>query len=371
MAFAATGRNPFGGGGIDAVIARVATGRADLEGCPERIVPIVRAALQPKPADRPAAEELLGALIDVEEGRMPTIGSAPEGPTSLHPGPVGATDVYPHPQSPVPQWTPPRHGSLEPAHRPYQAQPSAPPQPAGPQYQPHSPAPMVQHHAASPMPQQAVQYPAPRPPYPNAGFSAPAVQKSLKGRLPTFGAVMLGLAAAVFAPLILVLVSYVWQVLARTFGKVHVIVRRRRFYEGPDSAKWGFLSHGPAAFFSSLFLSIFTTILPIMAGVATFILAHLNFVQFGGGPLSVTVELLIASFMYTLVLWWGPGAQMLRLGTRLTFDRCTGSSRAAGIIIGVILLVAAAFLLSAVLASDSYDLWPLPPDVLDYIPQLT
>lgn len=377
MAFAATGRNPFGGGGIDAVIARVATGRADLEGCPERIVPIIRAALQPKPANRPAADELLGALIDVEEGRMPAIGRGSETPTAVQPPAVGSTNVYPHPQSPAPQWAPPQHGSLEPAQRPYPPQQPAPPRPPALHpspalgYQPHSPAPMVQNHAASPVAQQAVQYPAHRPPYPNAASAQPAVQKSLKGRLPTFGAVMLGMAAAVFAPLIMVIVSYVWQVLARTFGKVHVIVRRRRFYEGPDSAKWGFLSHGPGAFFSSLFLSIFATILPVMAGVATFILAHLNFVQFGDGPLPVTVELLIASFVYTLVLWLGPGAGMLRLGTRLTFDRCTGSSRAAGIIIGVVLLVAAAFLLSAVLASDSFDLWPLPPEILDSIPQLT
>ncbi|OFL68747.1 MULTISPECIES: serine/threonine-protein kinase [unclassified Brevibacterium] len=373
MAFAATGRNPFGGGGIDAVIARVATGRADLEDCPERFDPIIRAALQPKPEDRPTGDELLGALIDVEEGRMPDFGRGSEekpdpGPgsedqTRVQPEAVARTEVFPRQQPAAPQWKPPVHGSLEPAHRPYSPQPGAAHQTAVAPYQPHSPAPVVPHQGVSPIAQQQ--------PYPNAGFGQPVPDKPVRGRFPTFGAVMLGMAAAVFAPLILVVVSYLWQVLARTFGKAHIIARRRRLYEGPGSGKWDFVSHAPGAFFSSVFLSVFATILPLMAGLATFILAHLNLVELGDGPMSVTFELFLASVVYTFVLWRGPGSQMLRLGTRLAFDRCTGSSRLAGLIIGVVLLIAAAFLLSGVLAGDSFDPWPLAPEAVDSIPQLT
>lgn len=397
MAYAATGRNPFGGGGIDAVIARVATGRADLSDCPERFVPVIRAALEPKPEDRPSAEELLGALVDIEEGRMPTLGLKREGangagetevlppgrqnpPRPASPPTAARTAVYPGgppppgglpprsgqpprgPQSPRPaqaSWSRPVHGSLEPRRGPALQPRPSPPQGAYPQ---------------SPGYPQAPGYQQPRP-YPPANypqqFPARVPAKRIRGGWPTFGAVMLGMAAAVFAPIVLVIVSYVWQVLARTIAKVHMAVRTRRFYEGPNGSRWAGLSSAPGAFLGSVFTSLSATILPVLGGLTIFILAHLNIVQFNGAPLPVTVELLAAAVIYTLILWTGPGSRRLRFGTRLTFDACTGSSRVAGAIIAVVLLLGAVLVLNSILLSDQYDLWPLPQDIVSAIPQIT
>lgn len=74
MAFAATGRNPYGSGPLEAVLSRVALGRANLEGAPPRFVPLLRACLDPKPERRPSSAMILDALVDIESGRTPLMG---------------------------------------------------------------------------------------------------------------------------------------------------------------------------------------------------------------------------------------------------------------------------------------------------------
>jgi len=58
VAFAATGRAPFGDGSFETVFFRVISGRADLTGVPSSLVPAVSAALARDPARRPTASWL-------------------------------------------------------------------------------------------------------------------------------------------------------------------------------------------------------------------------------------------------------------------------------------------------------------------------
>ncbi|MBO0803547.1 MAG: serine/threonine protein kinase, partial [Nocardiopsaceae bacterium] len=58
VAFAATGREPYGTGGFQSIFYRVLQGKAELGGLPERLLPLVSAALSLDPASRPAAEAL-------------------------------------------------------------------------------------------------------------------------------------------------------------------------------------------------------------------------------------------------------------------------------------------------------------------------
>src|SRR5699024_11726381 len=74
MVFTATGRNPFGSGPLEAVLGRVAMGRADLDEVPPRFVPLLRACLEPKPERRPSGAMILQALVDIESGRVPELG---------------------------------------------------------------------------------------------------------------------------------------------------------------------------------------------------------------------------------------------------------------------------------------------------------
>jgi serine/threonine protein kinase len=63
VAFAATGRPPFGTGPTDAVLYRVLHTDLDIAGVPSDLLPLVTAALAKDPAQRPTAEHLLATLV--------------------------------------------------------------------------------------------------------------------------------------------------------------------------------------------------------------------------------------------------------------------------------------------------------------------
>ncbi|GII92593.1 serine/threonine-protein kinase [Sinosporangium siamense] len=62
LAYAATGRQPYGTGTVAAVGYRVVHHEPDLDGVPEWLAGVLRDCLNPEPANRPAAEELLQRL---------------------------------------------------------------------------------------------------------------------------------------------------------------------------------------------------------------------------------------------------------------------------------------------------------------------
>ncbi|HEX6520688.1 MAG TPA: serine/threonine-protein kinase [Streptosporangiaceae bacterium] len=64
IAFAATGRPPYGTGSFETIFFRVISGRADLAGVPAALVPLVSAALARDPARRPAATWLSTSCRD-------------------------------------------------------------------------------------------------------------------------------------------------------------------------------------------------------------------------------------------------------------------------------------------------------------------
>lgn len=85
VAFAATGRQPFGEGRPDAVIYRVVHEEPDLAGIDPRLAPLVGSALAKNPAERPTADALLvGAVRSAAPGA-----AVEEGPTAE----AEATDV--------------------------------------------------------------------------------------------------------------------------------------------------------------------------------------------------------------------------------------------------------------------------------------
>jgi len=62
LAFAATGRAPFGTGTLGTVLARTRSGKADLDRLPARTGAMLHWALSPKPADRPDPDEVREVL---------------------------------------------------------------------------------------------------------------------------------------------------------------------------------------------------------------------------------------------------------------------------------------------------------------------
>ncbi|MET8164566.1 bifunctional serine/threonine-protein kinase/ABC transporter substrate-binding protein [Streptomyces sp. NPDC005329] len=69
LAFAATGRAPFGGGAVDALLYRAVHDPADLDGMPAELREVVEACLEKDPARRPDAAELVRRLT-TEDGPL-------------------------------------------------------------------------------------------------------------------------------------------------------------------------------------------------------------------------------------------------------------------------------------------------------------
>jgi hypothetical protein len=78
VAFAATGRPPFGSGSFEAIFYRIVHGQPDLSGTPAALVPLVLACLARDPARRPSAADLSGSLAGLSPAELiPSSAAAP------------------------------------------------------------------------------------------------------------------------------------------------------------------------------------------------------------------------------------------------------------------------------------------------------
>ncbi|MCP2341875.1 serine/threonine-protein kinase [Actinomadura rupiterrae] len=71
VAYAGTGRLPFGEGAAPEVALRAANEEPDLAGLPMQLVPAVRSTLAKNPEDRPSASELLMSLVEQTAAAQP------------------------------------------------------------------------------------------------------------------------------------------------------------------------------------------------------------------------------------------------------------------------------------------------------------
>ncbi|WP_433182298.1 serine/threonine-protein kinase [Actinoallomurus sp. CA-150999] len=146
LAFAATGRAPFGGGTFESIFYKIMEGRPDLEGVPEPLLPLVRAAMARNPAERPTAHALVqlaqridvnSTLVDPPSTQTKRLTAVPAPPPSrpanprdfrgqLPPAPPPAPPQQPYASSP---YGPP--GQQPPPAR-YEQRPPKPPRPDEP-----------------------------------------------------------------------------------------------------------------------------------------------------------------------------------------------------------------------------------------------
>lgn len=66
LSFAATGRDPFGSGRADLVFLRAERGEIDVDGLPVELADWLRAALRSVPAERPAPEDMIARLAELD-----------------------------------------------------------------------------------------------------------------------------------------------------------------------------------------------------------------------------------------------------------------------------------------------------------------
>ncbi|MCP9979670.1 serine/threonine-protein kinase [Actinomadura madurae] len=131
IAYAATGRPPFGGGRIEAIIHRTLDGEIDLDGVDSRVADLVRPCAERDPADRITLERLLQLAAPsgpsratpstsgwwASRGRCPPASRTPPRPGSSRRstpgrGPVRGADGRAPPSSPrAPRWPPSSSGA--------------------------------------------------------------------------------------------------------------------------------------------------------------------------------------------------------------------------------------------------------------------
>jgi serine/threonine kinase PknH len=104
MAFAATGRAPYGSGSYETVFYRIVSGQADLSGVPAGLAPLVSAALSRDPAARPPAGLLSAQVRSLDAAALAAPGPYSNvGASILRPSYTAAPRLPPGPPPPAPR----------------------------------------------------------------------------------------------------------------------------------------------------------------------------------------------------------------------------------------------------------------------------
>lgn len=328
LAFAASGRVPFGDGPADAVLARIRAGECDLTGVDPALAPLLRAALDPRPAARPTQAQILSELERY---------AAPGGPTASLPA-LPRTEVIPAVARTAPVPIVPASPASPGVRAAAYGAPVAAPHGSASGHQVAAP------HGSPSRPPAAAPY-APYAPPPGAAYGSGAVPRARRTGVIVAGAALLA-AFALVAPVLALVAGTAWSWVARTVDRAVVGLSLRRGEYGVrrgDVA--GAVVRSPAYAVGAALGSIFGAILPALAGGCA--LAGAIALQ-GAGPVpgsasdtSAAAPLLAGAAAALLVGWWGPGGSTVRRGTRVVARALTPGRHGSTIVAGVLLLAAA------------------------------
>ena len=413
LAFAASGRVPFGEGPVDAVLARIRAGECDLTGVDPALAPLLRAALDPRPTRRPTQERILTDLATYASGGPATQALPPLPTTQVIPEVPRTAPVQAVPVQAVPVQAVPVQGALGPGVAPPAVAP--PPSvhpPVGPQqrtafggstygrtgFPPRRPirerGPAAPYAAwTSVPPPQAPVTPAAGPAMAPSG--APVAPSGAPVADPARGPVaappgvasvgpgarrtgVLVAMAALFAALALVApvlalgAGIVWSWLARTVERAVVgLSLRRGEYGARRGDVAGAVLRSPAYAVGAALASIFGAILPTLVGGAAVVggiaLQGAGVVPGAASDPSAAAPLLAAAAAAMVVAWWGPGGSSVRRGTRVVVRWATPGRHGSVVVTGVVLLVAAVIALISQSSGFQPSWAPLGGDPFDWV----
>lgn len=391
VAFAASGRPPFGKGRMEAVLARVATGEADLDGVDQRITPLLYAALSPRMEERPHQREVVAGLerfarggdvtdvIDLRREAPPTerVGvrgtavmpqprPAPTRPVG-HSGPPPVSPPIGMPQQRQPVRSPQRPTTPHqpvPARQPVPAGPASPPQGMPAHMQPAARQPLA-FHGQHPQQQQALLPwgPVPAPPVRQGWGPSADPRIGRPSRAGTLALLLLlVVVAGAAAPALTVGALLLATVVARTVDRTAtgLVVRRHRNGIRDTDVPYAVASV-PMHILVAVLTSIASMIMPVVVGASAMFAAALAVASVTGGEVrpNTAIPLAAAGLCGTLMAWWGPGGTSLRRGAR-SIVRGVAPGMAGASILGIVVLAAAG---AVVLWSAGRDLepywWPL------------
>ena len=355
LAFAASGRPPFGRGPMDVVLDRVRHGKADLTGIDARLTPLLQAALSPDPRQRPPAREVVAALERYAAGGPATV-VVPQASGWVQPGSVGQESAgrpggqpgaRHTPQVPVVRHTSPLPEGGPPAVWNGDA-------PAAWDDAPAAWHPPVDDEESD---WQAAWEADPGQPDPRIGRPM---------RTGTLAALVVATAAAAALwPGVVVIAVVLWCWVARFSDRSVTSLVVRRFDRGhrrSDVPVAVILS--PWHVFTAAVSTVAGLVLPGVVAVSaafcsTLLITSVTSVDaLRATPVSVAAGLLAGA----LVAWWGPGGASLRRGSRSVVRGLVRTEIGTQIVVG--LLVAAAIGLAVIASVRGGDVawWPIPGD---------
>ena len=356
LAFAATGRPPFGRGSMNIVLTRVRAGNSDLDGVDPRLEPLLAAALSPRPEERPPAEIVMAALERYAAGGFATdVLPVHPGGSQLRARQGGARHTAVLPMEP-------------PTGAPYAVvQPAPSPAARVPNPGPHA-VPLPSGYAAQPAPSPAAPWPtapawrapaelagAPVGPgiaaggrlvggevgevdeggegdegdeldeggregerFPGAGAPDPRIGRPDRtGTLLVAALFVIALAAA--APVVALLIVAGWSVLARTADRSMTAMVLRRFEHGWRRSDVPVtVALGPWHLLTGALAAAVGLVLPVLVGVAGVFCVALAMSAVTASSPNPDQPVALAGGMALglLMAWWGPGGASLRRGSR-------------------------------------------------------
>ncbi len=333
LAYAATGRAPFGSGPSAVVLDRVRRGQVDLAGVDPRLGRVLSAALTVNPVWRGTGDMLLSGLSEIEPWRPGQRPMAPAlRPDQVHTVPITAqaardaipTEVVPQPPN-------------QPMNQPSVQTKPLPEQPVHPVHAPTAQPPTTQPPITQP--------PAGQPPNtPAADVWAPGAEASERSMSVLLMVLLAALVAtAAVAPGLVVLLSGLWLVVVRVIDRTVTATLRRRAAYGPRSGDVGAaVAALPWRVLTSLPRGLLALVFPVLLGGSAAFLAAAIVAPTAPDP-QAAMPLAAGALIGWFGAWWGPGGAVLRRGTRTAGRSLTrrGIGGRAVLVLAVFVLAAA------------------------------
>ena len=342
LAYAASGTPPFGTGPMEAVIARVARGEADLSRVDPALAPLLSAALSPEPEERPGSHVVVGALERYAVGRPVTevlpLAPAPAGgmlPEATRAISTSDTDELP----PAPE-----------------------PEPGDPDGE-TAPPPTPDDRAIATAGDDAGR-PEERPWPGTAPDDRDGDPRIGRPRRSATLVVLLAVAVAgaAVAPVVTVVTAFLWSVLARSTDRsmTSLVMRRHEYGRRRSDVPLAVVA-GPWHGLAGLVSATLAFVLPVVMGASAAFCTALvmSGVSGDGSRPGTAIPFAVGMLLGTLMAWWGPGGASLRRGSRSLVRMVTPSDTAAQVVTVCVVFVVIVLAYWAYTHADTALWWPL------------
>ena len=352
LAYAASGRPPFGRGPMDVVLGRVSRGEADLTGVDDRLTPLLAAALSPDPRRRPPARDVVAALERYAAGspatvRVPGQPAPPAQPANEPPCQPGGTAALPVAE---PLRSAPAYGAPDASGEGRGRFDSG------------------DHEDDDRDDWGARHGPDDEESDWQAAWSGDADEPDPRIGRPLRTGTLLAMGAALTAgaatwPGVTLVTAVAWYWAARFSDRSVTGLIMRRYRNGRRRADLPVaVALSPWHVVVAALLTVVGLLLPTLVAVSAAFSATLGISAATSSPLGgVSAPGAASGFAAGLLIaWWGPGGASVRRGSRSLVRGLAPAGPAAAVLVGLLLTAAVVFTVLAVVHHGHLVWWPFP-----------